>query len=189
MNGASGEAVDLGGEFSGVRLAGLILARLGKIGFKRLQLTQLGVEFALQREGLAETLFVAGKPLGGVACPTFLFLEIGLEMLEDMFEPRDQPCLGQIGFDPYLLVEIRAEQDQARLDLAEVAPTDVAAQLETAGRAERQFPLLARTFGEPELGQDQCAGGPALADEASFPIQREGVAACAGPPFYVLSDA
>ena len=45
--------MDSGGEFSGVRFAGLTLARLGKIGFQCLQLRQLGVEFALQRERLA----------------------------------------------------------------------------------------------------------------------------------------
>ena len=169
MNGASGEAVDSGGEFSGVRLAGLILARLGKIGFQRLQLRQLGVEFALQRERLAEALFVAGVPLGGVAGPAFLLLQIRLEMLEDVFEPRDQPGLGQVGFDPDLLVVVGAEQDQARLDLAEVAAADVAAQLEAADRAEGDLAFLACPFGQPELGQDERAGGPALGDDAVRP--------------------
>ena len=84
---------DSGGEFSGVRLAGLILARLGKIGFQRLQLRQLGVEFALQRERLAEALFVAGVSLGGVAGPAFLLLQVRLEMLQDVFEPGDQSGL------------------------------------------------------------------------------------------------
>ena len=76
-------------------------------------------------------------------------------MLQDVFEPGDQAGLGQIRFDPNLLVVVGAEQDEARFDVAEVAAADVTAQFEAADRAEGDLAFLAGTLREPELGQDE----------------------------------
>ncbi len=132
MKGASGEAVDSGGEFSGVRCAGLFLAGLSKVGFQGLKLRQLGVELGLQGEGLAEPLLVAGQPIGGVLGTSLLLAKIGLEVFQDVLEAGDQPYLRQVGLDADLLVVISAQQHQTGLDLSVESATDVAPQVEAA---------------------------------------------------------